>query len=63
MIDKAIGKLTMWNAKNVAPTGSMTLVKSVLTSQFVYLLIALDAPKEVLEDIDSKRKCFFWAVT
>jgi len=45
MIDKAIGKLTAWNAltkkkkktawnaKNIAPADRMTLVKSVLTSQ------------------------------
>jgi len=47
----------------------MTLVKSVLTSQSVYLLTALDAPKEVSEYIDSKRTfsghwsfflCFLW---
>jgi len=47
----------------------MTLVKSVLTSQSVYLLTALDAPKEVSEYINSKRTfsghwsfflCFLW---
>jgi len=61
IIDKAIGKLTAWNARNIAPAGRLTLVKAVLTSQSVYLLTALDAPKAILEEIDVIRKRFFWA--
>ena len=61
IIDKAIGKLTAWNARNIAPAGRLTLVKAVLTSQSVYLLTALDAPKAILEEIDIIRKRFFWA--
>lgn len=31
IIDKAVGKLTAWNAKNISPAGRLTLVKAVLT--------------------------------
>ena len=67
MIDKAIGKLTAWNAltkkkncwnaKNIAPADRMTLVKSVLTSQWPIHLSpdSTWCPQKVLEDIDSKR--------
>jgi hypothetical protein len=37
----------------------LTLVKSVITSQTIYLLSALRAPKEVLNLIDSRRKISF----
>lgn len=41
--------------------GQLTLVKSILTSQPVYLLMALQAPKEIMKLIDAKRKQFLWA--
>jgi hypothetical protein len=41
--------------------GRLTLVKSVITSQAIYLLSALRAPKEILNLIDSRRKKFLWA--
>jgi hypothetical protein len=41
--------------------GRLTLVKSVITSQAIYLLSALQAPKEILNLIDSRRKKFLWA--
>ena len=39
----------------------LTLVKSVITSQAIYLLSALRAPKEILNLIVSRRKKFLWA--
>jgi hypothetical protein len=38
----------------------LTLVKSVKTSQAIYLLSALRAPKEILNLIDLRRKKFLW---
>ncbi|WVZ50497.1 hypothetical protein U9M48_001743, partial [Paspalum notatum var. saurae] len=53
--------LSGWKGKNVSAAGRLTLVKSVLTSQVIYVLLALKPPKEVLKSIDSKRKHFLWA--
>jgi len=45
LVDKAVSKLTVWNGKNINHAGRSTLVKAVLTSQVVYCLISLRAPK------------------
>lgn len=62
-VDKAIGKLSSWSGRSMTVAGRLTLVKSVLTSQPVYLLTALKAPKEIMKLIDAKRKQFLWAGT
>ena len=51
------------NGRNLNYAGRLTLVKSVLTSQVVYFLMAVQAPKAVLKDIDARRKQFLWAGT
>jgi hypothetical protein len=61
LVDKAISKLTLWNGCQINPAGRLTLVKAVLTSQAVYSLTSLRAPKETLKDIDQQRKKFLWA--
>jgi hypothetical protein len=61
LIDKISNKLSGWNGKNLSMVGRLTLVKSVITSQAIYLLSALQAPKEILNLIDSRRKKFLWA--
>jgi hypothetical protein len=61
LIDKISNKLSGWNGKNLSMAGRLTLVKSVITSQAIYLLSALRAPKEILNLIDSRRKKFLWA--
>ena len=58
LADKAAGRLAGWQGKNVAFTERFILVKSVLTSKSVYFLTALKVPKEVLTDLDRKRKKF-----
>lgn len=40
--------------------GRLTLVKSVIISQAVYLLSPLRASKDILQFIDTKRKQFLW---
>jgi len=61
LIDKAAGKLSTWQGRNLTQAGRVCLTKSVLSSQPVYLLTALKATKEVLEDLDKIRKRFLWA--
>jgi hypothetical protein len=39
----------------------LTLVKTVITSQAIYMLSALNAPKEIINLLDSKRRQFLWA--
>ena len=57
LVDKTVAKLNSWNGRNLNNVGRLTLVKSVLTSQVVYFLTALRAPKATLQDIDARRKC------
>ena len=58
LVDKAVSKLTVWNGKNINHAGRSTLVKAVLTSQAVYYLTSLRAPKAMLKEIDNLRKSF-----
>ena len=55
LVDKAISKLPLWNGHQINPAGRLTLVKAVLTSQAVYFVTSLRAPKEM--------KKFLWAGT
>ena len=61
LIEKAAGKLSTWQGRNLTQAGRVYLTKMVLSSQPVYLLTALKATKEVLEDLDKIRKRFLWA--
>ena len=61
LVDKTVSKLTAWNGRQINPVGRSTLVKAVLTSQAVYFLTSLRAPKETIKDIDRQRKRFLWA--
>jgi hypothetical protein len=55
---KGIG---VWNDKNINHAGRSTLVKAVLTSQAMYCLTSLRAPKATLKEIDNLRKSFLWS--
>jgi hypothetical protein len=61
LVDKAVSKLTIWNGKNINHVGMSTLVKAVLTSQAVYCLTSLRAPKATPNEIDNLKKSFLWA--
>jgi hypothetical protein len=52
LVDKVVSKLTLWNKHQINTAGRLTLVKAVLTSQAVYFLTSLRAPKETIKDID-----------
>jgi hypothetical protein len=58
---KALGKLSNWNRQNLAQADQVSLTKSVVSSQPVYLLTALKATDEVLEELDKVRRKFLWA--
>jgi hypothetical protein len=61
LVDKAVSKLMVWNGKNINHTGMSTLVKAILTSQAVYCLTSLRAPKAMRKEIDNLSKSFLWA--
>jgi hypothetical protein len=61
--DKANSRLANWLGKFFSTAVRKTLVQSVLSSQPVYFLSALNAPAEVIEEIDRQRKRFLWTGT
>jgi hypothetical protein len=61
--DKANSRLANWLGKFFSTAVRKTLVQSVLSSQPVYFLSALNAPAEVIEEIDRRRKRFLWTGT
>lgn len=50
-----------WWGRNPTQAGRLSLTKSVLSSQPVYLLTVINADSETLEELDKLRKRFFWA--
>jgi hypothetical protein len=61
LVDKAAGKLSTWNGRNLTQAGCVYLVKSVLSSQPVYLLTVLKPTKETLLELEKLRRYFLWA--
>lgn len=61
LFDKAAGKLSTWNDRNLTQAGRASLVKSVLSLQSVYLLTVIKPTKEVLLDLDKICRRFLWA--
>jgi hypothetical protein len=60
LVDKVAGKLSTWNDRNLTQAGRACLVKSVLSSQPVYLLTVLKPTKEILLEFDKLRRRFLW---
>jgi hypothetical protein len=60
-IEKVTAKLSLWNGCNLTQTERVSLTKSVLSSQPVYLLTVIKPSKEVLDDVDKIRRRFLWA--
>jgi hypothetical protein len=63
LVDKASGKLSTWNGRNLTQARRACLVKSVISSQPAYLLTVLKPTKEILLELDKLRRCFLWAGT
>jgi hypothetical protein len=61
LVDKAAGKMSSWNGRNLTQAGRACLTKSVLLSQPVYLLTVLKLPVQVLHELDKIRRRFLWA--
>jgi hypothetical protein len=55
LIDKAAGKLSTWNGRNLTQAGRVSLTKSVMSSQPLYTLTVLKHSKETPEEIDKLR--------
>jgi hypothetical protein len=60
-MDKVAAKLSGWHGINLTQAGRVSLNKSVLSSQPVYLMTVIKPPKEVLHELDKIRKRFLWA--
>lgn len=61
LFDKSMNRIAGWRGRHIGLAGRSTLVKSVLTSQPVFLLTGLKASKESLEALDKQRRKFLWA--
>jgi hypothetical protein len=61
LIDKAAGKLSAWNGRNLTQAGRVCLTKLVLSSEPVYHLTVLKPPLEVIQELDKIRRRFLWA--
>jgi len=60
-LTKAKAKLSTWNGRLLTQAGRLSLTKSVLSSQPIYLLTVLKTYKKILQEIDGLRKRFLWA--
>lgn len=58
LVEKATSKVSGWHGRHLTQASRVCLSKLVFSSQLVYLLTVLKAPKEILEEIDNTRKRF-----
>jgi len=56
LLDKLQNKLLDWTARALNLLGCLTLLKSVMQSMSLYLLTALNAPKEILKEIRKNQR-------
>ena len=61
--DKVAARLVPWDGQNITSIGRGALVKSVLTSQVIYHIIALKPPVSTLRNITKIERAFLWAGT
>ena len=54
-------RLVPWDGENITAIGRGALVKSVLTSQVIYHIIALRPPSGTLLNITKLERAFLWA--
>lgn len=59
--DKVAARLVPWDGENITAIGRGALVKSVLTSQVIYHIIALRPPSGTLLNITKLERAFLWA--
>jgi hypothetical protein len=62
-LDRAANKMQGWQANLLNIGGSNELVKTVLSSQPTYLLMAIKPPKKFYKEMDKLRRQFLWART
>ena len=56
-------RLVSWDGENITTIRRGTLLKSVLTSQVIYHIIALRPPTSTLLNIAKLERAFLWAST
>ena len=61
LVDKAAGKLVTWEGQNITPIGRTTLVKSVISSQAVFLITHLIMPSSTLDNLNKIERAFLWS--
>jgi hypothetical protein len=59
--DRAKGRVAGWQGKLLNVSGHRELVRSVLSSQPVYLMTVIKVPKIFLKELDKLRRRFLWA--
>lgn len=59
--DRAKGKIEGWQGRLVTVAGRRELVRSVITSQPVYLMTVMKPLKKFIKEIDKLRRRFLWA--
>ncbi|XP_071730763.1 uncharacterized protein [Rutidosis leptorrhynchoides] len=60
VIDKVKNRLASWKANLLSFGGRLTLVKSVMGSIATFTMSLFEAPKKVIQRIESLRSSFFW---
>jgi hypothetical protein len=61
LYDKSVSRMARWRGRHIGLVEHSTLVKTILTSQPIFLLMGLRASKESLELLDKQRRNFLWA--
>ena len=59
-VDKLVRRLPSWMGSLLAEPGRVILIKAVLTAMSIYLLLALDVPTAVIEQLESICRGFLW---
>ncbi|KAJ9550277.1 hypothetical protein OSB04_014322 [Centaurea solstitialis] len=63
LLERFSKKLSSWKAKTLSVGGRFTLCKAVLRALGVYFFSLFKAPTSILQELERKRRKFFWGST
>lgn len=63
LVDKVDARLTGWMSNFLSMAGRLILINHVLAAIPLHVLAALDPPKQILQQIESKFARFFWGTS